>query len=134
MRMDDRAICKRCGGSAHDFVRQHAGEITIQCVYCLAFAYVFGYVDIPEPKTNDGKYVLKYGRYKGMSIKSVANLGERGIEYLKMLASDTPKLADIINGHLDSRSTVSVTAASFSLQPEPRRSPSRAEADIHGSS
>ena len=133
MRMDDRAKCRRCGGSAHDFVRQHMGEITIQCVYCLEFAYVFGHVDIPEPKTNDGKYVLKYGRYSGMSIRDIADLGERGLEYLKMLAKDSPKLTDIINGYLESRSAVSVKAAAFSIQPEPHRSPSRAEASITGS-
>jgi hypothetical protein len=136
MRMDGRAICRRCKGSAHDLVRHSKGEMTLQCCYCLEFAYVFGYppeeFDKPKPVAS-GKYVLKYGRHAGQSLESVASSGERGIEYLRLLAKDTPKLKDIINDYLDSRSAVSVTAAPEPTNPQPHRPPSRDEASISGS-
>jgi hypothetical protein len=66
-----------------------------------------------EPKTtgpkhtNPGSYVLKYGRHAGKSIEEIASLGERGVEYLRLLAKDSPKLRDMINEHLNESSAVS---------------------------
>lgn len=133
IRMDDRAVCYRCGGSAHDYVSHYKGELLLQCCYCMAFTKILGEPPVVQVGTvsNPGTYTLKYGRYKGMQIRSVANLGDRGIEYLRLLATESPKLKDIINEYLDSRSAVSVQAASN--HPEPHRSPSRTEASITGS-
>jgi hypothetical protein len=132
IRMDDRAECGRCGGTAHDYVSHAKGEVTIQCCYCLQFAKVFG-----EPPSSAfkgvserGSYVLKHGRYKGSSVSDVASLGERGVEYLRLLAKDSPKMAPIINEYFDSCTAVGVKAASHSL---PHRPPSREEASISDS-
>lgn len=135
IKMDGRAVCERCEGSAHDYVSHYKGELLLQCCYCLAFTKVLGEPPAIQVRAvaNPGAYTLKYGRYKGMQIKSVANLGDRGIEYLRLLATESPKLKDIINEYLESRSAVSVTAASASSHPGPHRSPSREEASISGS-
>jgi hypothetical protein len=134
MKMDDRATCARCGGTAHDLVSHAKGEMTLQCCYCLEFVNVFGYPPASQESVRDpGGYVLKHGRYKGQSIKSVADLGQRGVEYLKLLARDSQKMNGIISEYFESRSAVSVQAASDQHQPEPHRSPSRDEASISGS-
>lgn len=133
--MDGRAVCKRCGGTAHDLVKHGNGEMTLQCCYCLEFAYVFGYPpNAPIVSHSDpGGYVLKHGRYKGQTIRDVAESVNRGAEYLQLLAKESPKMKPIIDEYFSSRSTVSVTAASASHHPEPHRSPSREEAGIPGS-
>ena len=133
MRMDGRAVCYRCGGTAHDLAWHDNCEMTLQCCYCLAFTKVFGSPpDSPSKKIgNPGSFVLKYGRHKGSTIESVAKLGDRGIEYLMLLSRESPKLKGIIDEYLGSRSAVSVQAASN--HPEPHRSPSRIEASITGS-
>jgi hypothetical protein len=133
-RMDGRTVCERCGGSAHDLVSHYRGEMTVQCVYCLEFAKIFGYPpenELRPESRNAGDYVLKHGRYKGQSIAEVASSGQRGIEYLKILSKDSPKMTGIIAEYFDSRSAVSVQAAES--QHEPHRSPSRDEAGISGS-
>jgi hypothetical protein len=133
MKMDDRAVCRRCEGTAHDLVSHKKGEMTLQCCYCLEFAYVFGYPPASTGFPNPGGYVLKHGRYKGKAIRDVAESVDRGEEYLRLLASESPKMKGIIDDYFNSRSAVSVTAASASSHPEPHRSPSREEASISGS-
>lgn len=113
VKMDDSTVCGRCGGTAHDLIAYNKGELTLQCVYCLNFSYVIG--EAPKRKampSSDGSYVLKYGRYSGKSIKEIAETGQRGIEYLRLLAKDSPKLRDTIISYIESRSAVSVKAAS----------------------
>lgn len=135
MQMDGRAICYRCGGSAHDLVSHEKFEMTLQCCYCLAFTKIFGsppeQPDAARRISNPGSYVLKHGRHKGETIDGVAKLGERGLEYLRMLSADSPVMKAIIEEYFDSRSAVNVQAASSHLQPQ--RSPSRQEASISGS-
>lgn len=113
MKMDGRATCYRCGGEAHDYVSSRkAGEMTLQCCYCLAMSNVFGYPpDEPKKPQSSGRYVLKHGRHKGSTIEEVANLGDRGVEYLRILSRESPKLTEIIEQFLNSRSAVSDTAA-----------------------
>lgn len=135
IRMDGRAVCERCEGTAHDYVSHHKGELLLQCCYCLALTKILGEPPVVQARTssNPGTYTLKYGRYKGMQIRHVADLGDRGVEYLRILAGESPKLKGIISEYLDSRSAVSVSAATASHHPEPHRSPSRTEASITGS-
>lgn len=136
VKMDGMAVCERCEGTAHDYVSHHKGELTLQCCYCMAYTKIVGSppaIQMRSHEPNDGSYALKYGRYKGMRIRDVAEMGDRGVEYLSILAKETPKLKGIINGYLESRSAVSVTAASPSNHPGPHRSPSREEASIPGS-
>jgi len=132
IKMDGRAVCERCEGSAHDYVSHYKGELLLQCCYCLAFTKVLGEPPAVQARavSNPGTYTLKYGRYKGMQIRSVANLGDRGIEYLRLLAKDSTKMAPIINSYFESCTAVGVKAASHSL---PHRPPSRTEASITGS-
>lgn len=112
IKMDDATQCGRCGGCAHDVIAYNKGELTLQCVYCLNFSYVIGEMPVSVTKpAGDGSYVLKYGRHSGKSIKEVADLGERGIEYLRLLAKDSPKLRNTIISYIESRSAVSVKAA-----------------------
>lgn len=135
MRMDDRVTCYRCGGTAHDLAYHSNSEMTLQCCYCSALSKIFGSPppDFEKKTGNSGGYVLKYGRHAGSTISSIATLGERGVEYLRLLASESPKLKDVINEYLDTCSTVSVKAASQTHHPEPHRSLSRKEANISGS-
>lgn len=127
MKMDDYASCYRCNARCHDFIDEHRGEIRIECCFCGAIMKVIGVAPIDASRETDGSYVLKFGRFKGMSIAEVSRQ-PRGVEYLELLAKDSPRLTSMINGFL--RSAVSDKAATSSM---PHRSPSRKEAGITGS-
>lgn len=113
MNMDGRTVCYRCGGSAHDFVESRKNcEMTLQCCYCLALTNVFGYPPEDHAPKKTGSYVLKHGRHKGSTIAEVAESGDRGVEYLRILAKESPKLTGIIEDYLGLRSAEGVQAAS----------------------
>ena len=110
IRVDDREECPRCAGKAHDFIGNRGkGTMAIQCCYCLYISHVAGSINCEEHearKSSAGSYVLKHGRHKGKTIAEVAASGERGEEYLRLLAKDSKALKPLIDACLSSRPAV----------------------------
>jgi hypothetical protein len=77
------------------------GELLLQCCFCSDTLWVFG---SHESKQESDGLVLKYGRFAGKTLAEVA-VEPRGIEYLRLLAKDSPKLRGPIEEFL--RSAVS---------------------------
>lgn len=121
LKMDDLTNCDRCNERCHDFVREHRGEMLLQCCFCGETKWVFGQAPVQKAS---GELRLKYGRYSGKTLAEIVE-EPRGIEYLRLLAKESPKLRGPIEDYL--RSAVSEAGS------EPHRPPSRTEASIPGS-
>lgn len=147
-KMDGVTKCSRCGASAHDFVGNRGKRnMALQCCFCMCIDIIPGNVDddaddtappqagdgsAPAAHGDPGKFVLKYGRWKGWTIESVAKLGPRGVEYLKLVAGDSKALSPIISEFF-ARPAVGALQSEAAFHIEPHRPPSRQEASITGS-
>lgn len=102
--LTDLLTCRRCGGSAHDFLREDGKQWVLQCVFCSDIERLANPPKKPEPapparQRDQDEFRFQFGRFAGLTIAE-ADAQPRGREYLEFMLSSNDKLRPRIEEYL----------------------------------